>query len=138
MVVRDLPGAILLTPHVGEASTNRGTLASVTELKDVHARVQVGFTVIINLHVIVGDGPEGVLLHEILEVVLGRVAALNVLGRDRRQEGEARGSVQVGNGLGVLGLQGIVPCLEVALRVRITERLSDDESDRKIERQCKG
>jgi hypothetical protein len=99
--------------------------------------VQVGLTVIINLHVIVGDGAEGVLLHEVLEVVLGRVAALNVLGRDRRQEGEARGSVQLGNSLGVLGLQGIVPRLEVALRVRMTETLSE-ESDRKIKRRCKG
>lgn len=131
MVVRDLPGAILPTPHVGEASTNRNTVSSVTELKDIHARVQVGLAAIVHLHIVIGDGAEGVLLDEVLEVVLGEVAALDVLGRYRWQEGEARERVQLRYSLGVLGLKGFVPQLEVPLRVCTTETLSETKASGK-------
>lgn len=124
VVVGDLPVTALLTPHVGEARRYRLAVGTLTELKGVHARVQVGQAVFVHLHAVVGDGAEGVLEDKLLEVVFGEVPALDVLGRDRRQEGEA-GGIQGGNLLGVLGLQGIVPRLEVALRVRMTETLSE-------------
>ena len=131
VVVRDLPGASLSTPHVGEASTNRDTVPIVTELKDVHARVQVGLAAIVHLHAVVGDGAERVLLDEVLEVVLGEVAALDVLGRYCWQEGETRGRVQIRYSLGVLSLKGVVPLLEVPLRVCTTDTLSETKASRK-------
>jgi hypothetical protein len=120
VVVGDLPVTALLTPHVGEARRYRLAVGTLTELKGVHARVQVGQAVFVHLHAVVGDGAEGVLEDELLEVVFGEVPALDVLGRDRRKEGEA-GGIQRGNLLGVLGLQGGVPLSEVLLK-RASER----------------
>ena len=73
-----------------------------------------------NLDAVVGDGAEGVLLHELDEVVLGAAggaARLDVGRRHRRQEGKLVVHVQVGDDLGVLGLQGVVPHLEVRLHM---------------------
>jgi len=116
VVVRDLPIAVDLLPHVREARLHRRARARVAELERVQARVQVGVTVAVDLDAVVGDGAEGVLLHELDEVVLGAAggaARLDVGRRHRRQEGKLVVHVKVGDDLGVLGLQGVVPHLEV-------------------------
>ena len=118
MVVGDLPVAVVRTPHVGKTSCHGGARAGVAQLKGVHAGVQVRVAAVEHLHAVVGDGAEGVLEDEVREVVLRVGEGLDVLGRDGGQEGKLVHRVQVGHGLGVLGLEGIVPPLEVGLRTR--------------------
>ena len=114
MVVSDLPVAIDLPPHVGEASLHRASSAGLAQLERVHARVKIGIASV-HLDTVVRDGAERVLLDEGLEVLLGVVIALDVLGRDSRKEGKLRWNVHVGDGLCVLGLESIIPPLEVGL-----------------------
>ena len=118
-MVSDLPVAIDLPPHVGEASLHRGTSPVLAQLEGVHARVKVGIASV-HLDAVVGDGAERILLDERLEVVLGVVVALDVLGRDCRKEGKLRWSVHAGDGLCVFGLESIVPPLEVCLQSTAT------------------
>ena len=114
VMVSDLPVAIDLAPHVGEASLHRGTSVGLAQLEGVHARVKVGIATV-RLDTVVRDGAERVLLDEGLEVLLGVVIALDVLGRDSRKEGKLGWGVHVGDGLCVLGLESIIPPLEVGL-----------------------
>ena len=114
MVVSNLPVAIDLPPHVGEASLHRASSAGLAQLERVHARVKVGIASV-HLDTVVSDGAERILLDESLEVLLGVVIALDVLGRDSRKEGKLGWGVHVGDGLCVLGLESIIPPLEVGL-----------------------
>ena len=80
-----------------------------------------------DLHTVVGDGAEGVLLDELDEVVLsvaGSAARLDVLRRDRGEERQLTGHVHVSDSLGVLGLQRVVPAIEVDLHDYISKMLS--------------
>ena len=119
-MVSDLPVVADLAPHVGEACQHRGALVTLTELKGVQARVQVSLPVFLALHAVISDDAKGVLHDEIREVIHCIVAPLDVLGRDRGQEREVGRVVQGGNGLGVLGLQSVVPLLEVGLFSHVT------------------
>ena len=115
-----------LTPHVGEARLHRRARARVTELERVQARVQVGVAAV-HLDAVVGDGAEGVLLDELDEVVLsvaGSAARLDMLRRDRGEERQLTGHVHVSDSLGVLGLQRVVPAIEVDLHDYISKMLS--------------
>ena len=114
----DLPIAIDLAPHVREARLDRGASISISQFEGVQARVEVGVAVAVDLDAVIGDGTEGVLLHEALEVLLSvavLAALLDVSRRDRGQEGELGGDVHVGHGQRVLGLEGVVPALEIGL-----------------------
>ena len=118
VVVGDLPIAIDLAPHVRETRLDWGASISIPQFEGVQAGVEVGVAVAVDLDAVIGDGTEGVLLHEALEVLL-RVAVpaalLDVSRRDRGQEGEVGGDVHVGHGERVLGLEGVVPALEIGL-----------------------
>jgi len=116
VVVGDLPVAVVRTPHVGEARRHGRAGAGVAQLESVHARVEVSIAAVEHLHRVVGDGAKGVLEHKVLEVVLGAGDAFDVLGGDGGEEGELARGIHVGDGQGVLGLEGVVPSLEVGTR----------------------
>ena len=115
MVVRDLPGAVLQAPHVGEARLHWRAIAALPQVKRVHARVQVRAAVFVDLDTFVRDGPEGVLGNKRREVALRALEVAYVRRRDGRKEGEVPGRVHAGHGGGVLGLQRVIPRLEVGL-----------------------
>ena len=116
VVVGDLPLASDLLPHVGEAGLNRGAGTSIAQLESVQARVEVRLSVAEDLDALVGESAEGVLLDEGYEVVLSVGSVPDVLGGHGREEREIALVVEVGNSLGILGLEGIIPPLEVGLQ----------------------
>ena len=126
-MVSNLPVAIDLPPHVGEASLHRSTSAVLAQLEGVHARVKVGIASV-HLDAVVRDGAERILLDERLEVVLGVVVALDVLGRDCREEREFRWCIHAGDDLSLFGLEGIIPPLEVGLPPPQREVQSENRS----------
>ena len=115
-MVGDLPLASDLLPHVGESGLNRGASTSITQLESVQATVEVSVAVAEDLDALVGESAEGVLLDEGYEVVLSTGSVPDVLGGHGRQEREISIVVEVGNSLRVLGLEGIIPPLEVGLQ----------------------
>jgi hypothetical protein len=108
VVVHNLPCAIDLAPHVGEASLN--SLAGIlgSDHESVHAGVEVGI-VAVGLNVVGGDGAGGELLEESHEVLLGGLGVADELGGHSGEERQVGGRVEVGDLLELLGLEGVVP-----------------------------
>jgi hypothetical protein len=108
VVVHNLPVAVNLAPHVGEAGLD--SLAGIlgSDHESVHAGVEVG-VLAVALNVVGGDGAGRELLEELHEVLLGLVSVLDELGRDSGEERQVLGGVEGGDLLELLGLEGVVP-----------------------------
>jgi len=127
VMMRNLPITIDPLPHIREARLDRGASTSVAKLESVEARVQICVAVTaVDLNGVVCDGTVGIFLDEIDKVCLGAGAFLDVLGRDGGQERKIAGVIESSNLFGVLGLQGVVPALEVGLQACLPSTLDID------------
>ena len=115
VVVHDLPGAVGLAPHVREARIHRLAVVLGACHEGVEAGVEVRVVAVL-LDVVGGDGAVGQLLEEVHEVLLGRLAVADELGRHGGEEGEVLRRVERGNLLVILLFEGIVPRLEILLQ----------------------
>ena len=118
VVVRDLPHAVHFAPHIREARLHWRPRVCVAQLEGVEAGVQVGVSSIVHVDGVVCDGAKRVLLNELDEVALGAAgfaSRFDVLGRHGGKEGKLVRHIHVGDRLSVLGLERVVPALEVGL-----------------------
>jgi len=119
VVVRDLPHAVHVAPHIREARLHWRPRVCVAQLEGVQAGVQVGVSSIVHVDGVVCDGAKRVLLNELDEVALGAAgfaSRFDVLGRHSGKEGKLVRHIHVGDRLSVLGLERVVPALEVGPR----------------------
>ena len=115
MMVHNLPHAVDLAPHVGEARLHRCAVVGRTGHEGVHASVEVGVVAEV-LHVIFRNCALGQLLEEVHEVLLRRLRVADELGRHSREERQILRAVKRSDLLIVLLLKSVIPCLEVCLQ----------------------